>query len=119
MFRNIMALVSGYLVFSLGALILYLFTDFKPNELPTLEYALISGSTGGLTAFAGGYLTAVIMKDSSRRVLWVLSSLIAGFALLSLLAQPGVTHWTQLLSIFMFAPLAFLGGSLRLHRSTS
>ena len=108
-FRNIIAVVVGYAVFVISALLLFKLSGVDPHADPSWTLMLSTVIYGILFSFISGILTQVISKSGRLTVNYVLSAIIAGFAAFSLFKTSG-NHYSQLAAIFLFAPAALLGG---------
>jgi len=110
--RNIVAVVVGYLIFAVSALLLFKFADIDPHaEIGTGTKAAFI-AFGIIFSFIGGYLAKLIAATSTLKVNFVLALLMAGFATFSFFKSPG-EHYTQIAAIFLFAPVSIIGGIVR------
>ncbi|NER14719.1 hypothetical protein GWK08_14780 [Leptobacterium flavescens] len=118
MIRNLLAVVAGYVFFTFSAVLLFGFGGIDYSRVVSPNLILISAFVGGLFAFFAGYLTAGIARENAKKAGIALSALIAIIALVSILAQAEAeTYWSQLLTIFLFAPLAYAGSRIKNKRS--
>ncbi len=112
MVRNFFAVIVGYLIFAVSAAILFKISGIDPHAeagAGTIATVLLFG---GVFSFIGGYLAKTIAATHTPWANYALAFLIAAFAAFSYLKSPG-SHYTQLASIFLFAPLSLAGGLLR------
>jgi hypothetical protein len=110
--RKVFALILGYLIFAVSAFVYFRFTGQAPEAAPTAVFAVISLLYGLVFSFLGGFVSQVIAKASNLKLNFALAACIAGFAFFSLLMTHG-SHWTQIISIVLFAPMSIAGGYLR------
>jgi hypothetical protein len=110
-FRNVLGVTAGYLIFAIGAVMLFRLTGIDPHASPGLGTAAAVIVAGAGFAFAGGYAAKRIASTGTLKANVVLACIMAGFAAFSLFMSAG-DHYTQLAAIFLFAPASLLGGSL-------
>ncbi len=113
MIRNILGIIAGYLVFGISSALLFGISKVDPTQPATTNFMILSAIIGGLAALTGGYLTGLIVKQKINWPIITLSIIMALIGMISIFAQPGKSYWSELLTIFIFAPLAFIGGYLR------
>jgi len=70
---------------------------------------------GAVFSFISGVVAQVIAKKNNLKVNYVLFVIMVGFATFSLFKSDG-SSWTQLLAIFVFAPISILGGFFGLKK---
>ena len=107
--RSIIAVITGYAVFLISALLLFQLSDVDPHADPSWTLMLSTVIYGIVFSFIGGILTQVISKSGKLIVNYILAAIIAGFAAFSLFKTSG-NHYSQLAAIFLFAPASLLGG---------
>ena len=112
MFRSILAVVIGYLIFGVSAWLLFQFASIDPHAAPDASFLVLGSLYGSLFAFLGGYLSAVIARKKAILHASIVAVIIAAAAIASLFLAEG-SHWSELATIFLFAPMAILGGMLR------
>ena len=93
MIRNILSVLAGYVIF----------------VILTIIY-------GAAFSSVSGFITQLIAKTKNITLNYVLCFIMAGFATFSLFKTTG-NHWTQLLAIFLFAPISILGGLFYIKRN--
>jgi hypothetical protein len=64
---------------------------------------------GAIFSIFAGLVTQLIAKTSNLKMNYILAFIIAGFATFSFFKSEG-NHLTQLLALFIFAPVSILGG---------
>jgi uncharacterized membrane protein len=109
MTRKILSIIIGYLVFAVTALALFEFAGQNAHSNPTNIFAFFAAIYGAFFSFLAGLVSQYVAKTSNLKINYVLAFMIAAFATFSLLKTVG-NHWTQLLAIFIFAPVSILGG---------
>jgi len=90
MIRNILSVLSGYVIFVITSLALFKLAGQDPHADPTTTFIMLTVIYGAAFSFLSGLIT----------------QLISTFSLLKTIGN----HWTQLLAIFIFAPISILGG---------
>jgi hypothetical protein len=109
MIRKILSVIAGYAIFVATSLALFEISGQKPHSAPTNLFAILTAIYGAVFSFVAGLFTQLLSKTGNLKINYVLAFIIAGFATFSLLKSEG-NHWTQLLAIFIFAPVSILGG---------
>jgi len=109
MIRKILSVIAGYFIFVVSSLALFKISKQDPHITASTVFMLITVVYGAVFSFGAGLVTQLIVKAQNLNVNYILSILISGFAAFSLFKSGG-NHWTQLLAIFIFAPLSLLGG---------
>ncbi len=109
MVRNVLSVVLGYTIFVISSLTLFKFSGIDPHADPSMVIIIITMLYGALFSFLSGYVTKRISQSNSLNMNFILSIVMAGFALFSSFKSEG-NHWTQILAIAVFAPLTILGG---------
>jgi hypothetical protein len=114
--RNILAVISGYAIFVVSALLLFKLSGVDAHADPSSGFISMTIIYGILFSFIGGFLTQFVSKAGKLTVNYVLAAIIAGFAAFSLFQTTG-NHYSQFSAIFLFAPASILGGLTYLRRS--
>ena len=109
MIRNILSIIAGYAIFVATTLALFRVSGQDPHAEATTSFMIMSTIYGAVVSFIAGLVSQWIAKSSDLKINYVLACLIAGFATFSLFKSSG-NHWTQLVAIFIFAPVSILGG---------
>lgn len=110
--RNIAGVVVGYLIFAVGAVMLFQLGHIDPHA-DAGPATMIMVIIGGLVfAFVGGFVAKLIAPVGSFAANYALFFIISSFAAFSLTQSQG-SHYTQLAAIFLFGPSSFVGGWLR------
>ena len=113
--RNVLGVIVGYLIFAVSAVLLFNLSGIDPHADTTVGTVALVIVFGAVFAFAGGYLTKLIVTTKTLIANYALAIIMASFAAFSFFKSPG-NHYTQIAAIFLFAPLSLVGGFLR-HRS--
>lgn len=116
MIRNILAAIAGYLIFALTAVALFSLSGVDPHADVSVAMVGFVVVYGAVFAAIGGYAAHLIASSKTLTVNYVLSFIIAGFAVFSLLTSSG-SHYTQVAAILVFAPLSSFGGYLHAKRT--
>ena len=109
MLRNILALVAGYAIFVIAAVLLFQISGMDPHSDPSAGFMAAVIACGILSSLTGGIVTQLISKHNTLTVNYLLALIIAGFASFSWFKTTG-NHYSQIAAIFLFAPLSILGG---------
>ncbi len=118
MIRSILAVIIGYLVFAVSAVLLFSLSGRDSHDVVPMWFLLISIVYGAFFAALGGYLAATIARRNKFRYAAILSIVIGTGALISLLSRPGKgAIWSQLSALLVMAPAAMIGGYLRDRKS--
>ncbi|HMS40556.1 MAG TPA: hypothetical protein PKE69_10040 [Pyrinomonadaceae bacterium] len=115
MIRNILAVIVGYLIFVISAVLLFQLSGHKPHGETSVPFMILVIIYGAVFATVGGFIAQMIAKSKTLTINYVLASIMAGFAAFSLFKTDG-NHYTQIVAIFLFAPMSILGGYLFLKK---
>jgi len=117
MARKILSILVGYAIFAATAVALFKFSGQDPHADPAKSFMVLTAIYGALFSFIAGILTKLIARTRDLTINYVLAVIMAGFATFSFFKSGG-NHWTQLLAIFVFAPISILGGLFYSKRAT-
>ena len=109
MTRKILSVITGYAIFVVTSIAFFKIAGQKPHDDPTTSFVILTAVFGAIFSFVAGLVTKLIAMTVNLKVNYILAFIIAGFATFSYLKSGG-NHWTQLLAIFIFAPVSLLGG---------
>ncbi|MHC0441953.1 hypothetical protein [Flavobacterium sp. 3-210] len=109
MIRQILGVIIGYAIFVISSIFLFKFSEVNPHEDASKLFMVLTFVYGTVFSFTSGLVTQLIAKTKNMKVNYVLFVIMAGFATFSLFKSGG-SSWTQLLAIFVFAPVSVLGG---------
>jgi hypothetical protein len=116
MTRKILSIIGGYAIFVISSVLFFKLSGQDPHAVATPVFIFLTALYGSVFSFVAGGITQLIAKTKNLTINYVLSVIIAGFATFSLFKSGG-SHWTQLLAIFIFAPVSILGGLFYMKRS--
>jgi hypothetical protein len=112
--KSIIAVLVGYLVFGLSAVLLFKVAGVGPHDQPSLGFRIGSTIYGILFALLAGYTAARIAGKHEIKHSVGVACILALLAGISILAQPGLeSHWSQYSALVLMAPAAIAGGWLR------
>ena len=112
--KSVLAVLAGYLVFGVSAILLFQLAGVDPRQEPGLGFRIWSTLYGVLFALAGGYLAARIAGKKEILHASAVACVLAAIATVSLIAQPGHgSLWSQIAALGFMTPAAILGGVLR------
>ena len=109
MIRKVLSVLAGYLIFVATSLALFKLSGQSPHSDPTILFAILTAAYGVIFSFFAGLIAQLIAKTKDLKINYILALIIEGFATFSFFKSDG-NHWTQLLAIFIFAPVSVLGG---------
>jgi hypothetical protein len=108
---KILSIIAGYAIFVITSLALFKLSGKDPHAEATITFILLTAIYGSVCSFIAGLVVQLIAKTKDLKMNYMLAFIIAGFAIFSLLKSEG-NHWTQLLAVFIFAPVSISGGLL-------
>lgn len=114
LFRSILAVVLGYLLFALTAFAFFRLLGIPPHARAPIGIMLASSLLGILAAFLGGYLAGRV----AGRFPILHARIVAGILALGAAVSLGMTigHgaiWSQVVALTLMAPAAEWGGRSR------
>ena len=109
MIRKILSVIVGYAIFVVTSLALFKLSGQDPHRQATTNFQILTVFYGAFFAFLSGLVLQLIAKTKNLNLNYILAFIIAGFGTFSLIKSDG-NHWTQLIAIFIFAPISILGG---------
>jgi ABC-type transport system involved in multi-copper enzyme maturation permease subunit len=117
--RSFLSIVAGYLVFSITAVLLFRISGVDPHHSPAIEFIIGSIVYGVFFAGLGGYVSATIAKRKELAHALVVAGIIAVIAIVSLILAPkeGIL-WSELATLLLMAPAAWIGGYLRTRQAS-
>ena len=117
--KSILAVLVGYLVFGVAAILLFLVSGVDPRQDPELGFRIWSTSYGVFFALAGGYVAARIAGKKEILHASAVACILAVIATVSLVAQPGhASLWSQIAALGFMPPAAILGGVVRARQTS-
>lgn len=112
MLRKILAIVIAYVVFAASAGAWFQLTGQKPHYDATLTFKLETLAYGVLFSLIAGFLVRLISRSPVLTLNYILAALMFSLAAISLILSGG-SHWTQWMTMFIFAPCSMLGGKIQ------
>ncbi|MEO6358680.1 MAG: hypothetical protein ABIO56_18735 [Ferruginibacter sp.] len=109
MMRKIVGIIAGYAIFVASSLALFKLSGQDPHQQATTNFQILAAIYGATFSILSGLVVQLIARTNNLNLNYVLAFIIAGFATFSLVKSGG-SHWTQILAIFLFAPISVLGG---------
>jgi hypothetical protein len=109
MIRKALSIIASYAIFVATSLVLFKISGQDPHSDPTTFFVILTTIYGVVFSFVAGLVTQPIARTTNLKLNYILAFIIAGFATFSFFKSEG-NHWTQLLAIFIFAPVSILGG---------
>jgi Na+-translocating ferredoxin:NAD+ oxidoreductase RnfD subunit len=115
--RSFLSIVAGYLVFAITAVLLFRISGVDPHQSPAIGFIIGSIVYGVFFAGLGGYVTASIARQKELAHALVVAVIIALIAIVSIILAPkeGVL-WSELATLLLSAPAAWIGGYLKSRR---
>jgi hypothetical protein len=112
MLRSIAAVIAGYFVFGVSAVLLFQLSGRDPHDAAPGAFMLATTVWGAVFALVGGWLAAHVAVRRPATHAAIVAVLIATGALLSILLDRAGAHWTHIAAAVVMAPCAWLGGVL-------
>lgn len=109
MIKQILGVVAGYAIFVVSSIVLFRISGVKPHSDASGVFMILTFVYGTVFSGISGFVCQLISKTNSLKTNYILCLIMAGFAIFSLLKSDG-SSWTQLLAIFVFAPISVMGG---------
>lgn len=115
MLRKIAAILAGYAIFVIAAVILFQVSGVDPHSDPSTLFLIGVLACGIASSLIGGFVAQLIVKEGRLTVNFILALIIAGFATFSYFKTTG-NHYSQIAAIFLFAPVSILGGYFAIRK---
>jgi len=108
--RIFLAVVAGYLIFAVSAVLLFHLTNIDPHSPAALGFKVLTMAYGLVFALASGFVAGRIGRRTDLLCGIALALVIALGATISMLARPGAgALWTQTAALILFAPASLAG----------
>jgi hypothetical protein len=104
-----LGVIAGYAIFVISSVLLFRFSGVKLHSEASISFMFLTFLYGTVFSFLSGLVAQTIAKAKNLKLNYVLFVIMAGFATFSLFKSEG-SFWTQVLAIFVFAPISILGG---------
>jgi hypothetical protein len=115
--RTLLAVFTGYVLFVATAVLLFNLTGEQPHAQASTGFMVGSTMYRMFFAALGGYVATVLARGVSPVPAIALCLAIAVPAGVALIAAPDTgARWSQIATALFMAPMALLGGLLRLRR---
>ena len=112
--KSVLAVLTGYLVFGVSAIIFFQIAGVDPQQEPELGFRIWSTAYGVFFALVGGYVAAHIAGTKEVIHASAVACVLAFLATVSLIVQPGhASLWSQIAALGFMTPAAILGGVIR------
>jgi hypothetical protein len=112
MVRSIAAVVAGYFVFAVSAVLLFQLSGQPPHADAPPAFKIASIVWGAVFALVGGWLAAHVAVRRPATHGAIVAAVIAAGAIASIAMRPSDALWSQTAAIVVMAPCAWLGGVL-------
>lgn len=115
--RTFLAVVAGYLIFALSAVLLFHLTNVDPHSPAAIGFKVLTIAYGLAFASLGGFVAGQIAQRTDLICGIALALVTALGATISMIARPGAgALWTQTAALFLFAPASLAGDWIRRKR---
>ena len=115
--RTLLAVVAGYLIFAVSAVLLFHITNVDPHSPAALGVKALTMAYGLASAFFSGFVGGRIAQRTDLVCGIALALVIALGATISMIARPGAgALWTQTAALMLFAPASLAGDWTRRRR---
>jgi hypothetical protein len=119
MVRSIISIISGYLIFGVAVLLLWLAFGYRPHSIPPTGFLVFSVFAECLFALGSGYVVALIARHRELLHTGILTAIFVVVGLLTVLVPMNhLPLWVNLTTIFPTAPCILLGGFIRMKTLT-
>jgi hypothetical protein len=115
--RIFVAVVAGYLIFAVSAVLLFHLTNVDPHSPAAFGVKALTVAYGLAFASLGGFVAGRIGRRADLVCGIVLALVIALGATISMIARPGAgALWTQTAALILFSPASLLSDWARRRR---
>lgn len=112
--RSLLAILLGYAVFAVSAVLLFSISGYDPHSPARAGFVILAIAYGACFGVAAGFIAALVAQRAYFMHAFAVGCIIAMGASISLIARPGEgALWTQFSAMLLFAPLTLLGAHLR------
>ena len=115
--RTFLAVVAGYLIFAVSAVLLFHLTNVDPHSPASLSFKALTITYGLAFALVAGFVAGHIARRTDL-VCGIALALVIGLgATISMIARPGAgSLWTQTAALVLCAPASLAGDWARRRR---
>ena len=110
MLRSVLAVLCGYALFALAAVLMFRLSGHGAHDSATLLFTIVSTVVGVAAAFGAGASAGRLAPSRPVTHAAVVAAIIATGATMSLLAAPSSGTWSQLAALCLMTPAAVAGG---------
>ena len=115
--RSLGAVLGGFLVFSLSAVLLFNISGRPPERWPGAAFATFAIAYGGVFAAVAGYTTARLAPRAPLAHAMAFAGLLLAASTFSyFIQQAGASTWSLVSTVFVSVPAAILGGYFAARR---
>ena len=115
--RAFLAVVAGYLIFAVSAVLLFHLAHVDPHSPASLGFKALTVAYGLTFAYIGGFVAGRIGARADLVCGIAPAVVVAVGATISMIARLGAgALWTQTAALFLFAPSSFAGDWTRRRR---
>jgi hypothetical protein len=115
--RTLLSVFAGYAIFVAAAVLLFKLIGEQPHAQPSTGFMVGSTLYGMFFAALSGYVATVLARGVSPLPAIALCLLIAVLGGVALIMRPdSATRWSQIATVLFMAPMALIGGLVRLRR---
>jgi len=112
--RAFLAVVAGYLIFAVSAVLLFRLTRVDPHLPAAVGFEAFTIVYGLIFASLGGFVAGKIARRRDLNCGIALGLVIALGATISMITRPGAgALWTQTAALLLFAPASLAGDWIR------
>lgn len=109
--RTVLAVVLGYLIFSLSAVALFQMTHRQPHAATSLGFGVAAAGYGmAFAAIAGLVGQRVARRADLLAPVWLAAIIALGATVSLVTTWRQAAHWSQWTAIFLMAPSSVAGG---------
>jgi uncharacterized membrane protein YjjP (DUF1212 family) len=117
MLRNALAVLAGYLLFAGSVVAFFAVSGRDPHAHASLAFMVFVTLYGVFLAGLGGYLAVLLSTRHKFEHAFEVALLIAVSGAALILGRPGRgPDWSHLAALLTMAPMAMVGGYLRLRQ---
>jgi hypothetical protein len=117
--RTVLAIVTGYVVFAVSAVVLFHGANVDPHSPAGIPFEVFTVTYGLAFALLAGFIAGKIARRPDLVCGIGVALLIGLGATASMIARPGAgALWTQTAALLLFAPASFVGDWIRGKKMT-
>ena len=109
--RSVFAVIAGYLVFGLSAVLLFQVAGVDPHAEARLIFKVFSIVYGVVFALGAGWLAARLAPRRPLRHAATVAGLVAAAATVSFVGMSGA-KWSQVSALVLMTPAVLVGGRI-------